>query len=338
MLAATFLKSTGSRVMTLTETQPASTWLLAAKDSTVHETNLNYKLERYCDWLRLKGMAPSTIRVYRSRIQQFVSFTDKLIDHQFPSDLDIIESLALFTGRLYETMTPRSANCYLTALESFLGFIGIERKFERGKLTPPARRYLSMDEVESLRHVLELRASPRDRMLVYMFLYGGLRLSECLQTRTSHILFHQGRFMIRIEDARSSHRHWVLHPSTTSALVSWLWIRQSTIHNPDEQALFITRSGKPMKEATVDYLLRSNGWKANLEISARVLRNTCLQHSLFEELRGERTKEVTEVTPLFRQTLPPDSPPGRGLSTRFWQMPLILEHAKIIGSEGKPAP
>ncbi|MCA1677466.1 MAG: tyrosine-type recombinase/integrase [Actinobacteria bacterium] len=142
----------------------------------------------------------------------------------------------------------------------------------------PARaapRALEQDEQRQLLRACE-RASARDRALVVLMLFTALRLSEALALDLDdvQITARKGRVVAR-SGKGDLLREVPLNPVVRQVLEEWL-AERATLAGPEQSAVFLARAGARLSLRAADSAVRKVARAASLELSAHVLRHTCL--------------------------------------------------------------
>jgi integrase/recombinase XerC len=99
----------------------------------------------------------------------------------------------------------------------------------------------------------------------------------------------------------NTYREVPLNAEVRAAVDTWLEQRKKVTAQQDEMALFLTKRGTRLATRTIDDVLRRLGKDAHLDLSAHVLRHTCLTNLvrngndlvLVAELAGHRRLETT---------------------------------------------
>ena len=135
----------------------------------------------------------------------------------------------------------------------------------RGRRKPPT--YLKPIERDRL---LALPMSARDRAIVTLFCYGGLRLTELRMLDRSDIDFDEQRVLIRFAK-RGKWRKVLLHPHAAQALARYLAERTD-----EAAALFLSKRGTRIAERTVEVMLERHVADLNFgkHITPHTLRHT----------------------------------------------------------------
>ncbi len=264
------------------------------------EHQLNAAFEKYCDWLCRQPLSCNTIRAYVSLVRQFIGFTCKRGLSLSASRGQLQDHIEAYKHYIQELgAQPSSVNNSLIAIEHFLTSCEIyDIKIDRAVRSHPTPAYLT-DE-EQVRFVASANANgtERDRALALLFLYTGLRVGECSNLNLADVrqVLSASSIVVRksLSNANASLKQQIsreipLNSQVQLALSDWMPVRADddrteifgNAKGSDLSApLFTTRGGKRMSLASMDIAIRTIGWKANLSLSCRTLRNTFLRNLL----------------------------------------------------------
>lgn len=193
-----------------------------------------------------------------------------------------------------------SVNLALASLDALYRQRGLGRPHvRREKPVQAAPRALAEAEQRRLLREAE-RASERDRALVVLLLYTALRLGEALALDTDDVrlMARKGNVVVR-SGKGDLLREVPANALVRQALEEWLQVRRPA--EPTERALFLSRAGTRLSGRAADTALRHLAERAGLQLSAHVLRHTCLTGLvrrgadlvLVAELAGHRRLETT---------------------------------------------
>lgn len=196
---------------------------------------------------------------------------------------------------------PASVNLALAAIDHFNRFLGLGPAIvSREPLAQSAPRALTSDEQRALLRAAEA-AKPRDGAIVVLMLYTALRLSElvALDVADARISARKGLLVVR-SGKGDLYREIPLNRAVRSALEGWLEIRAQRV-GVQQPALFVGPKGLRLSARAVDMVIRRVAGRAGLELSAHVLRHTCVTNLvrggndivLVAELAGHRRLETT---------------------------------------------
>jgi site-specific recombinase XerD len=138
---------------------------------------------------------------------------------------------------------------------------------------------------------------------VTLLLYTGLRLHElvALDVEDVSISARKGLLVVR-SGTGDVYREVPLNRPCRAALELWLASRHSDVDGADgRRALFVGPRGQRLTPRSVDRVVRGVAARAGLELSAHVLRHTCVTNLvrsgndlvLVAELAGHRRLETT---------------------------------------------
>ena len=185
----------------------------------------------------------------------------------------------------------------------------------REDLPQAAPRALDESDQRAFLRSIERCPSARDRAIATVFLYTALRLSElaALDLDDVSMSARRGRVKVRLGKG-DAYREVPLNSATRTALGEWLAARAAQVERPrrahDPKALWLSRSGSRLSALAIDSVVRALAADAGLDISAHLLRHTCLTNLvrggadvvLVAELAGHRRLDTTR-----RYSLPSDA-------------------------------
>jgi site-specific recombinase XerD len=272
-------------------------------------------LDGYLAWLGRRPLAARSRDAYGHQVRRFLVW----LGDRSPVDGDPLIDKASrdWAVRDYkrhlkavERWKPSSVNLALAALDSFYTQLGLGRPVvRREELPAKAPRALSEEQQRRLLRIAE-RAPARDRAIVVMLLYTGLRLAELVALDVDDARTSARRGVVIVRSGKGdSYREVPLNALVRQVLDEWLTERR-TLAADDERALFLGRGGRRLAKRSVDDVVRGVGKDAGAKLSAHVLRHTFLtamvrQGSdlvLVAELAGHRRLETTR-----RYSLPSDA-------------------------------
>jgi integrase/recombinase XerC len=166
--------------------------------------------------------------------------------------------------------------------------------------------------VEQQRRLLRIaeRASARDRAIVVMLLYTGLRLAELVSLDLDDVRVSPRKGLVIVRSGKGdAYREVPLNALVRQVLEEWL-IERRTRGVDGERALFVGRGGRRLAKRSVDDVVRGLGGEAGVKLSPHTLRHTFLTAMLRQgsdlvlvaELAGHRRLETTR-----RYSLPSDA-------------------------------
>jgi site-specific recombinase XerD len=272
-------------------------------------------LAGYLEWLEGRPLAARSRQAYGHQVRRYLAW----LGARSPVDGDpLAEGGARdWAVRDYkrhlkavERWKPASVNLALAALDSFYTQLGLGRPVVRREDLPAsAPRALTEEQQRRLLRMAE-RVSARDRAIVVMLLYTGLRLAELVALGLDDVRVSARKGLVIVRSGKGdAYRELPLNALVRQVLEEWLGERQARAAE-GERALFIGRSGRRLSKRSVDDVVRRLGQDAGVTLSAHVLRHTFLTRMvrqgsdlvLVAELAGHRRLETTR-----RYSLPSDA-------------------------------
>ncbi len=258
-------------------------------------------LEAYRGWLAQESMAENTRRVYHSRIKQFLLFLEYTKLSEFPlQDLNSTnKAIDLYLAFLKKDKSnAKSINANINALNNFSHFLGLNlKKPKRERVYYRPLKTLTKKEQNDFLLSVRRQKLARDRALVFVLFYTGLRLGDCARLTIENILWRtkdrenedicQGNIAdnamqncakqvaaVQVGDAQIA-----VNEQTAMALIQWLKERQKIPAEKSDAALWITEKGKSLSVSGMTFVIKRIGWQAKLVLSAETLRRTFLANA-----------------------------------------------------------
>jgi site-specific recombinase XerD len=283
------------------------------KDSRVDDRRASL-LDAYLSWLESRPLAARSREAYAHQVRRYLAW----LGDRSPVDGDplVDEAARDWAVRDYkrhlkavERWKPASVNLSLAALDSFYTQLGLGRPVvRREEMSKAAPRAISEEEQRRLLRMCE-RAPARDRAIVVVLLYTGLRLAELVALDLDDVRISARKGLMIVRSGKGdAYREVPLNALVRQVLEEWLAERAKRVAE-GERALFVGRSGRRLSKRSVDDVVRGLGEDAGVKMSAHVLRHTFLTRMvrqgsdlvLVAELAGHRRLETTR-----RYSLPSD--------------------------------
>jgi integrase/recombinase XerC len=192
-------------------------------------------------------------------------------------------------------------NLALASLDSFYSYLGLGRPVVRREDLPGrAPRALSLEDQRRLLRSAE-RASARDRAIVAVLLYTGLRLAELVALDVDDVRTSARKGLVIVRSGNcDQYREVPLNALARQVVDEWLADRK-LLGVSEDRAVFVGRGGTRLSNRSVDDVVRRVGKDAGLKLSPHVLRHTCLTALvrrgtdlvLVAELAGHRRVDTT---------------------------------------------
>ena len=267
-------------------------------------------LRRYLDHLTYaRRVSIHTIRAYEDDLLRFQAFARQFnCDWNTATAADVRHFIA---QQHHAGSSGRSLARRLSALRSFFGFLLREGIVSTnptvGIRAPKATRPLPATlDVDQTAHLLEVEPDAwvmqRDLAILELFYSSGLRLSELVQLNLDHLDMQTRQVTVLGKGSKT--RIVPVGRKAHTAIVAWLPTR-AAMAAPDEQALFINRSGTRLQGRSVQARLRRWGTQRGLGVPLHphMLRHSFASHLLessgdlraVQELLGHSDIATTQV-------------------------------------------
>jgi len=270
--------------------------------------DLEQVLTAYESWLLRQPLAKNTQDAYRFQVRQYGEYLatrpsqgDDPLRDRFARDYAVRDfKRYLKTER---KVKPTSVNLALAAIDHFYQFLGLDRvRVQREDLPQKSPRALKPEEQKAFLRAVERSSSLRDQAVARLLFYTGLRLSECAALNVDDILVSARKGMVIVRSGKGEiYREAPLNAEVRKSLKDWLKERPERFPHLSEPALFLSLKGRRLSTRAIDLVLRQFGADVNLDVSAHILRHTCLTNLvrrgndlvLVAEVAGHKRLETT---------------------------------------------
>lgn len=264
---------------------------------------------RYQVWLEKQPLSDHSKRAYRSRLNHFLGFLSSSDDEYrapFKDETErdhILKDYKRFLKQKHKA-SPNTVNAALAAADHFYQFLGLPKtKVKREDLPAEAPRALSKAEQQKVLRAAERARRAKDRAVVTLLLYTGIRISECADLNLYDVYAQGRKNRIIVRNGKGGrYREIPLNGDSCAAIQAWLQERAKKFDRKEtEQALFINQQGRRISTSALDLIVRKVGQDAGIELSAHVLRHTLLTNLvrngndlvLVAEIGGHKRLETT---------------------------------------------
>jgi site-specific recombinase XerD len=270
--------------------------------------SLEQILTAYDVWLDRQPLAAKTRIAYRLQVHQYGAYlaqrsptADDPLHTPFARDYAVRDyKTYLKTERQAK---PTSVNLALAAIDHFHQFLGNDRPHvQRESLPAQAPRALKPEEQKAFLRAIERTASVRDKALAQLLFYTAVRLGECAELNLDDVRISARRGVVIIRSGKGeTYREVPLNAQVREALRIWLNERNTRFPRTSDLAFFLGPKGRRLSARAIDLIIRRIGVDAQLELSAHVLRHTCLTNLvragndlvLVAEIAGHKRLETT---------------------------------------------
>ncbi|MFL5704703.1 MAG: tyrosine-type recombinase/integrase [Ktedonobacteraceae bacterium] len=269
---------------------------------------LEQTLTAYDTWLDRQPLAAKTRVAYRFQVHQYGAYlaqcsptADDPLRTPFARDYAVRDyKTYLKTERRAK---PTSVNLALAAIDHFHQFIGNDRpQVRRESLPAQAPRALKPEEQKTLLRAIERTSSVRDKAIIHLLFSTAIRLGECAALNLDDVRVSARKGIVIIRSGKGdTYREVPLNTEVREALKVWLKERTKRFSQTCDPAFFLNPKGKRLSPRAIDLIIRRIGADAHLELSAHVLRHTCLTNLvrrgndlvLVAEIAGHKRLETT---------------------------------------------
>ena len=264
-------------------------------------------LSDYSYYLKIeRAMSPNTVTSYSTDIREFFDATTAL-----PAEVttqDIIDYLAA-----KDKLSKRSQARLLSSLRSFFDWLVAEGERKDNPCetvdSPKLGRYLpevlSVDEVTSIMESVDLSSwnGKRDRAILEV-LYGcGLRVSEAVNLKISHVYLEEG--FVQVVGKGNKERLVPIGEIAVDAIRSYLGARPDPAEPKYDDILFLNRFGKSLSRVAMFNMVKKQAMIAGIrkEISPHTFRHSFATHLIengadlrvVQEMLGHESILTTEI-------------------------------------------
>jgi integrase/recombinase XerC len=269
---------------------------------------LEQTLIAYDAWLDRQPLAAKTRTAYRLQVHQYGAYlaqrppaTDDPLYAPFARDYAIRDYKSYL--KTERQAKPTSVNLALAAIDHFHQFIGNDRPHvQRESLPAQAPRALKPEEQKAFLRAVERTPNARDRAIAHLLFYTAIRLGECAALSLDDVRVSARKGVVIIRSGKGdAYREVPLNLEVRSAILPWLKERTKRFPQTPDPAVFLGPKGKRLSARAIDLAIRRIGTDAHLELSAHILRHTCLTNLvrrgndlvLVAEIAGHKRLETT---------------------------------------------
>jgi len=198
-------------------------------------------------------------------------------------------------------LSPASVNQALAGMDHLFRFLGLGAAIVRREELPrSAPRALDTHQTRDLLRAAE-ESTARDRAIVALLLFTGLRLSEAAALQVADVRVSARKGVVVVRSGKGdAYREVELNALVRGMLDEWVTER-AKLAPADETSFFVARTGRALSSRSIDLAVRRVATRAGLELSAHVLRHTFVTGLvragndvvLIAELAGHRRLETT---------------------------------------------
>ena len=219
--------------------------------------------DSYVVWLDRQPLAPRSAKAYRAQVGAYLRWLDKAED---PGEALSRRDQRDWAVRDYKRWvkqekgwSPASVNQALAAIDNFyrsrsMGSPDVDRE----QLPQVSPRALDEPEQRMLLRAVERHPSARDRAIVILMLYTGLRLSELAALTVQDVAVTARKGMVTVRSGKGDrYRKVPLNSACRAAVGEWLGHRAgfAAAKGSTTDALWLSRLGTHMSGRAVGYVI-----------------------------------------------------------------------------------
>jgi len=273
-------------------------------------------IEKFIQYIQFeKRFSPNTITAYKKDLSQFSGFlsSEYNIKNIEGSDYQMIRSWIVYL--VSESVSTTTINRKLSALKSFFKYMLRESVISENPMikiiAPKSNKklpeFVTNDSMESLFNDVTFDdgfVGHRDKLIIEMLYFTGMRLSELINLRDSDIDLNYQR--IKVLGKRNKERLIPFSMVLNKSIEDYLKIRKKDIIQDEQNSyFFVTQKGKKVYEKLVYRTVNSYLGKVSTlrKKSPHVLRHTFATHMLnngadlnaIKELLGHANLAATQI-------------------------------------------
>lgn len=276
------------------------------RSASINRRDTGIVLAEYAAWLAEQPLSSRTREAYLAAVTAFVDWLEQ-------RDADVGEALVAPRARdlaardykrhmkVQRGLSPASVNQALAGMDHLFRFLGLGAAIVRREELPRnAPRALDDEQRRLLLQAAE-ESTPRDRAIVALLLFTGLRLSEAAALQLGDVRISARKGLVVVRSGKGdAYREVELNALVRAMLEEWVDERRKIAPN-GETSFFVSRTGNALSSRSIDLAVRRVASRAGLQLSAHVLRHTFVTGLvragndvvLVAELAGHRRLETT---------------------------------------------
>ncbi len=274
------------------------------------DSSLQLQVDGFLRYLKVeRQLSPLTLLNYRRQLTAIIHLGEEMkLKSWQQCDAATVRSLAVRSRRA--GLQASSLALRLSALRSFFDWMVSQGELKanpaKGITTPKAGRHLPKNiEVDDVNHLLDIDLNDplavRDRAMLEVMYGAGLRLSELVNMDCGHIDLSTGE--VWVMGKGSKERRVPVGRSAVTWVEHWLDLRE--LFGPDDDALFLAKTGKRISARNVQKRFGEWGIKQGLSshVHPHKLRHSFATHMLessgdlraVQELLGHANLSTTQI-------------------------------------------
>jgi site-specific recombinase XerD len=256
----------------------------------------------YSAHVERSALAPLSRTSYVRRVWQFLDWLEAQPEHAQALSEARARNWAVRDYRLAlkdARRAPATINAALAAVDDLYGFLGLgAADAKRDRIDPAGPKALAETELRTLLRSIEAQGAARDRAIVALMAFAGLRVGEVGSLEVADVALTARTGQVRVRRGKGDVERTVpLAAEARAALTDWLRERGGLPGDP----LFAGPEGASLTVRALHRAVASQGRRAGLAVTPHALRHTFvtrlvrqgLDLPLVAELAGHRSLETT---------------------------------------------
>jgi len=252
-----------------------------------------------------RNLSPLSMKAYQSDLQIFLDFLPQ-------DDTFCLENLHDFLDLMTQWAKPTTIARYVAALRGFAKFlfeqnllpVDYSLLIKSPKISRTIPEPLSVEQVNALCYQASLHPNDalRNQAIVETLYGSGLRVSELVNLSLADISFSQA--WIRVIGKGNRQRIVPISKQALTLIERYVLTKRTT-KDPTQQAVFLSRLGKPLSRIMIFHLIRDWALLAGIKqkVSPHTLRHTFATHLIeggahiraIQLLLGHQSITTTEI-------------------------------------------
>ena len=273
-------------------------------------------LEKYVAYLRYeKRYSEHTVIAYKKDLQQFITFFRALSAERDSWEKVVNKDVRSWVANFIEQgNSTKTVNRKLSCLKSFFLFLNKKEIYalNPAKLVSAPKtkkslpKFVEENQINTLLDHVEFDddfEGVRDYLIINLFYYTGIRLSELINIKTVDLDLENSR--IKVLGKRNKERIIPLHKEINKQIEKYIEYKESVINEEKIVFLFITKKGKKLYPKLVYRIVNKSIAMVSTinQKSPHVLRHTFATHMLnngadlnaIKELLGHSNLAATQI-------------------------------------------
>lgn len=255
-----------------------------------------------------KNYSEKTLLSYNNDILKFIKYLNE-------KKLRDINKINKNTIRLFfldlknKDLSNRTIGRYYSSLNSFFKYLLEHEKINKNplelieypKYTKKVPEHLfdsKMEELLNVNYGNDLRIGARNKLIVYLLLDSGVRVSELINIKINDIDIEER--VIKVFGKGSKDRYVFFTNKTREMLNNWLVYRNELAHN---DYLLVNYKGEKLTARSIQYIIKKMGDMIGVDIHPHILRHTFATDLLnrgadirmIQELLGHENLDTTQI-------------------------------------------